>query len=303
VPRRGRDLETLVALVERLLEEMPVVIQSPEYIIGRRSDSPREIDVTIRGTVGSATVLVMVECRDRDGTQGVGWIDQVVGKREDVGADKAVVVCSAGFSEPAIRAAQAVGIELRTMTQLSESDLLPWVDPSFMSVDVDLRKSHLVGCNLILDNDRPLPTNPNVGEIRRTRDQESVSVLDLWGHNDPEEAWEGLAVDERRQRQIRLNFTNPEDRYEVDVAGTWLPVEAVQFVVELWIEREQVPIKQFRYSDDEEVLADGFSFDFEHPEQGGQTVAIGRNVEPDGSIVMGVVQRPRDGDAATRIET
>ncbi len=58
--RPGRDLEVLAALVERLLAGSPVEITSPAHIVGR-AGVEREVDVAIRGRVGSAPIFVMVE--------------------------------------------------------------------------------------------------------------------------------------------------------------------------------------------------------------------------------------------------
>ena len=45
--RKGRDLEQLVELLERVLSDGPAIeIKSPEYMRGVNSESNREIDVT-----------------------------------------------------------------------------------------------------------------------------------------------------------------------------------------------------------------------------------------------------------------
>jgi hypothetical protein len=92
VPRAGRSLELLVQAVDQLLAGAPVEIRSPDFIMGRDSGTSREVDVSWRSQVGSVSVLVIIECRDRAKPQDVTWIEQLASKREDVGADKAVAV-------------------------------------------------------------------------------------------------------------------------------------------------------------------------------------------------------------------
>jgi len=40
-----------------------------------------EVDVVIEGRVGSANIMIGVECRDRQEVPGVEWIQQIMGRR------------------------------------------------------------------------------------------------------------------------------------------------------------------------------------------------------------------------------
>ena len=51
--RKGRDLEKVVGLLEQLIENNNIKITSPEYIIGKNSKSNRELDITLRKSIGS----------------------------------------------------------------------------------------------------------------------------------------------------------------------------------------------------------------------------------------------------------
>ncbi len=99
MPRKGRDLEKLIAFFEeQLIKGEEIKITSPEFIIGRNSHTKREIDVSLRAKVDSANRLVMLECRDRKGNEDVSWFDELFGKSDDVGANKVIAVSSSGFS-------------------------------------------------------------------------------------------------------------------------------------------------------------------------------------------------------------
>jgi hypothetical protein len=65
-------------------------VTSPAYITGRRSGSRREVDVAIRGQIGMTQLLIILECRDREGTEDVRWIEELASKKTDVGADRPV---------------------------------------------------------------------------------------------------------------------------------------------------------------------------------------------------------------------
>ena len=124
VPRAGRPLELLVQGLEQLLAGAPVEIRSPDYIMGRNSGELREVDVSLRSQVGSVSVLVIIECRDRGKAQGVSWIEQLASKREDVGADKAVAVSAAGFTPAAQNLARSKQVDLRSFKELSRTSSL-----------------------------------------------------------------------------------------------------------------------------------------------------------------------------------
>jgi hypothetical protein len=57
--RPGRALEQLVAELERVLGPTDVVITSPDKIVGKLSKREREVDVSLRASVGSAQILVI----------------------------------------------------------------------------------------------------------------------------------------------------------------------------------------------------------------------------------------------------
>ena len=118
MPREGRTLEKLIASLEKLLTGTNVEIKSPDYIKGVNSESLREVDVSLRTQIGSIEILVILECRDRQKTDDVTWIEQLATKRMDVLASKAVSISSSGFSSGAIKTAKHFGIELRTIESL-----------------------------------------------------------------------------------------------------------------------------------------------------------------------------------------
>jgi Restriction endonuclease len=127
VPRAGRSLELLVQGLEQLLAGAQVEIRSPDYIMGRNTETLREVDVSLRSQVGSVSVLVIIECRDRAKPQGASWIEQLASKREDVGADKAVAVSAAGFSAGARKLARSKQVDLRSLEELEPDVVFSWL--------------------------------------------------------------------------------------------------------------------------------------------------------------------------------
>ena len=92
-------LESIVALFHKLLAHQDdVKIQVRDRLPDKDTGELREVDVSIRGKVASAPVLIIVECRDHARTQDVQWIEQLETKRVGVGANAAIAVSSSGFS-------------------------------------------------------------------------------------------------------------------------------------------------------------------------------------------------------------
>jgi hypothetical protein len=112
--RPGRLAEEIVVKLEQALGPNVSVV-SPEAVLGLLSGKQREIDIAIRGTVGSTDVFVMIECRDRRVRQGVEWIEQLVQKARDVGAGKVIAVSTSGFTKPAQQFAELHAVLLRTL--------------------------------------------------------------------------------------------------------------------------------------------------------------------------------------------
>ncbi len=124
--RQGRELERLIATLERLIGGSGLELKSPDYIMGIKSRGRREVDVAVRGKAGSADFLIVFECRKRKHKDDVTWIEQLASKAKDVRASKVVAVSSSGFSETAKTLAEQEGIELRSIESIGDLNLIEW---------------------------------------------------------------------------------------------------------------------------------------------------------------------------------
>src|SRR5690242_12398236 len=115
---RWRDFEKLVTLIEKTLGPDGPTVKSPDRIRDLHTGNLREVDASIRHKVGSASILVTIECRFRGRSQDDTWIEQLAKKREKIGAAKTIAVSSTGFSSSAVKTAALSGIETRTMATI-----------------------------------------------------------------------------------------------------------------------------------------------------------------------------------------
>jgi hypothetical protein len=118
-----RKFEELVARIEKVLAPQGAVVKSPDRIRDLVTDHYREVDASIRMPDGDGTLLITVECRDRKGRQDDLWIEQLVTKREKIGARRTIAVSSSGFSNSAIVTARHYGIELRRMDEITDVEI------------------------------------------------------------------------------------------------------------------------------------------------------------------------------------
>jgi len=121
-----REFELLIARIEQWLGPKGAEVKSPDKLPDRVTGELREVDASIRFRVGSAPVLVTVECRDRTKVQDVRWIEEIASKRDSVGAARTIAVSSSGFTDPARKKAKALGIELRTTNEITEGVAAQW---------------------------------------------------------------------------------------------------------------------------------------------------------------------------------
>ena len=74
---KWREFEVLIVRIEQWLGPRGAEVKSPDRIPDRATGESREVDASIRLHVGSAPILVTVECRDRVKGEDVTWIEQI----------------------------------------------------------------------------------------------------------------------------------------------------------------------------------------------------------------------------------
>jgi hypothetical protein len=146
--RKGKEFEQLVARLEEAIMDTPLSIKTNDKVEDLVTGQKREIDISIRGTLGSHPVFIIMECRDRPKDQDITWIEQLATKREQVGADIAVAVSSKGFFKPAYKLARIKNIELRTLTEIDHDTIVGWFEPT--SIPVHHHTHRIINLNIFI---------------------------------------------------------------------------------------------------------------------------------------------------------
>lgn len=144
---KGRSLELLVKRIKEH-QSPDASICSPEFVPDKDTGQPREVDVGIRVPRNGDSVFIAVECRDRVAVQAVEWIEQLICKKQSIGADVLVAVTSSRFSKPARVKALKHGVILARMSPKLPAELaelassffitLIYLAPRIISVDLQI---------------------------------------------------------------------------------------------------------------------------------------------------------------------
>ena len=247
MPRRGRDLEQTVASIEKALGGA-IEVKSPYFINDKDTNQTREIDIALIATIGTASILIIVECRDRSDAEDVRWIEQLQSKKDSVRASKAIAVTSAGFTEPAKMKAKALGIELRQTRELTPDAIRGWFGD--FTIELSMNRSQLLGMRvLFLDPHGTLTSDPRlqatssmpINKIKLTHvsTRETLNPMQLWKIISRDHVvWATVPEDGTHIRAIApATFNDEKNRYCISLeAGLDAPIVGIRFEVECWKE-------------------------------------------------------------------
>lgn len=105
------DLEILVAQIQRQLAPTAEVIHNVK-LPSRTTSVKRQIDVLVRQRIGQYEMNIVIDSKDYKNPVDVKGVEEFYGLVTDVGANKGVLVCPAGFTKAAKERAEGLLIEL-----------------------------------------------------------------------------------------------------------------------------------------------------------------------------------------------
>jgi hypothetical protein len=123
--KSGKQLERLIAAVEKTLAEANPTIEAPcRRLFDRDTGNRREHDIVITWEHAHHKLVMAIECRDRSRPVGVPDVEAFADKCAATGVDKGVIVSATGFRQTAITKAQSRSILCMT---LSEAEDFDWI--------------------------------------------------------------------------------------------------------------------------------------------------------------------------------
>jgi hypothetical protein len=168
---KWKKFEELVVAVQRRLSPNALVKHN-DRVKGKKSGIPREIDVSIRDTIGEFEILIVIECRDQKAPVGVPDIEQFAAKVQDIGAHKGAFVSASGFASTAPKYAKDVGLNLYRLIDVGEHE---W--KAFVSIPVLCDFRHIKNYNFKFTTEQSYIQNINK-IIKSEKDQRFVILYD-----------------------------------------------------------------------------------------------------------------------------
>lgn len=232
--KKGRELELLIEKLEHILSGSDVEIIHDGRLPDRRTGHLRQIDVLVRAKIGVQELIIIIECRNRKCKDDVTWIEQLAGKRDAVLAHKAIAVSSSGFTNGAIEAARYENIDLRTIAEISISDVAEWFATEEIIVvqpHYELFKTTISTCGT---GRKPSPTEAHIIKARLLEIQnnprekslkylgEFLSISEIWNRSVslPSEMWQMLEDQPGKKELIeyKITFDPPIEIVELSMA-------------------------------------------------------------------------------------
>lgn len=119
--KEATEFEQLVAHIEEALDK-DAKVEHNVKIRDKVTGHLRQVDVVIRTGKGHREFLTIIECRRHGRKVYTPFVEQVITKQKDLGANKAIIVSSSGFSDPARKKAKYYGIDCLTIQEAHDTD-------------------------------------------------------------------------------------------------------------------------------------------------------------------------------------
>ena len=252
-----REFEKLVARIEKAAGPRDAVVKSPDRVVDHVTGRKREVDASVRVKIGTAPILITLECRKRQPTQDVTWIEQLATKRQHVCAAKTIAVSSSGFSDGAVAAAKASGVELRRLDEVTRADIDSWLAPQFM-LHI-FRQSKLKTVNISYHQEpgdtlspilapeadaRRREQGPNAKLFTVANSETTLSLNNMWlWAQHQQDFYANVPIDGTCVTQV-ISFQPPKGELKLPLTDGLRDVKEIKLTFDLWLEQEEVPFDQ-----------------------------------------------------------
>jgi len=269
--REGRNFEEVVKLIEETIAGENIEVKSPDYIPDKDTGQLREVDVSLRGKIGSSNILVIIECRDRmkRPPQDVTWIEQITCKQKSVGADKLIAVSSKGFTEPAKIKAKKNEIELRTFDEIDPEEIHRWfLTSGYIYHNIQMKTVSTVNINLKKKTTKKieLPNSWQAPIFVNKKEGRPISLDIIWASH-AEKIYSDVPKDGSKihKTRIRLNIRLNIPNIQLLTNTGAIDLISLDFLdVNLWIESKKVyPTFTRAYKNETETLAEIQEFELD----------------------------------------
>lgn len=157
---KGKQYELLV---EKLFKQLApnAEIKQDDYILGKNSNTKRQIDVSIRFQNMGISYLTIIQAKDYSRPADIKVVDEFRSVIEDTLANKGILICSKGFTKKAKEYGKKVGIELLSIHEASNKN---WQSIVYIRIKKTVHKIKLnaeLGVTVYNKSDKNLTIQPD----------------------------------------------------------------------------------------------------------------------------------------------
>ena len=111
-------------LVKRVQEELApdAIVKLDDKIIGSDTGIARQIDISVKRSIGNYEILVVIDCKDYSRPVNVKDVEAFIGMIQDVHANKGVIVSASGFTKTAKTRGEKAGLNLYRLVDTGDHD-------------------------------------------------------------------------------------------------------------------------------------------------------------------------------------
>lgn len=111
-------------LIKKVQEELApdAIVKLDDKIIGKETGVIRQIDISVRQSIGNYEILVAIDCKDYSRPVDVKEIEAFIGMIQDVHANKGVIVSASGFTKTAKTRGKKAGLNLYRLVDTGDHD-------------------------------------------------------------------------------------------------------------------------------------------------------------------------------------
>lgn len=112
MPNNGRDFESLVSKIFRILGQSHKYHEVTKNVFYQTNNGRREFDIVAKAKLFGAEVATAIECKDHKRPLDISFVDGFESKLRDTPICNGVIVSRSGFTKNAIKKARNLGIQL-----------------------------------------------------------------------------------------------------------------------------------------------------------------------------------------------
>ncbi len=122
MPKRTNEFQKLITKIYEQLAGPNDIVSESAMVRERGSGTLREVDILLQKRIFGTDLRIAVECRDRADKEDIEWIDNLIGKYQDLDVDKKIAVSNSGFTPAAQKKASLNRIETLTLKEALETN-------------------------------------------------------------------------------------------------------------------------------------------------------------------------------------